>query len=137
MKISWFVLSSQSEIKYRPTQYFVGQLLWLSRQGGRFQFQRSMVRMQSSAKFVLKKCPPNCIEKTKIKKKESGNGPFCVKNKMSCLVFSSTDNQTLFSLLSTKEFILQVSPFTFILIIDGLLCGKNSTLKAKPFCLVQ
>ena len=34
------------------------------------------VRIQSSAKFIEHLFTVNCIEKTKIKKKEAGNGPF-------------------------------------------------------------
>ena len=43
--------------------------IWYS---GRFQHQRYAVRIQSLTKFIS---PINCIEKTKIKKKEAGNGP--------------------------------------------------------------
>ena len=37
--------------------------------------QRSVVQIQSSAKFIEHLFTVNCIEKTKIKK-EAGNGPF-------------------------------------------------------------
>ena len=37
---------------------------------------RSAVRIQSSAKFIEHLFAVNCIEKTKIKKTEAGNGPF-------------------------------------------------------------
>ena len=38
------------------------------------------VRIQSSAKFIEHLFTVNCIEKTKIKRKEAGNGPFLKKN---------------------------------------------------------
>ena len=46
----------------------LGQWLWLSWQSGHFQFQRSVVRIPSSANVYT----INCIEKTKIKKKKPG-----------------------------------------------------------------
>ena len=56
-----------------------GQWLWLSWQSGRFQYQRSAIRIQSLAKFIEHLFAVNCIEKTKIKKKEAENGPFLKK----------------------------------------------------------
>ena len=50
----------------------VGQWLWLSWQSGCFQFQRSAVRIPSSAKIYIEYFTVNCIEKTKIKKKRPG-----------------------------------------------------------------
>ena len=52
--------------------------------------ERSVVRIQSSAKFIEHLFTVNCIEKAKIKKKEAGNGPFkkvllCLKT-VSCLL---------------------------------------------------
>ena len=47
---------------------------------GCFRYQRSAVRIQSSAKLIEHLFTVNCIEKTKIKKKEAGNGTF-LKNK--------------------------------------------------------
>ena len=38
-----------------------------------------MVRIQSLEKFIEHLFTVNCIEKTKIKKKEAGNGPFFKK----------------------------------------------------------
>ena len=40
------------------------------------QYQRSVVLIQSSAKFIEHLFTFSCIEKTKIKKKEAENGPF-------------------------------------------------------------
>ena len=51
--------------------FHLGQCLWLSWQSDCFQFKRSAVRIQSSAKFILNLFV-NCIEKTKIKKKKPG-----------------------------------------------------------------
>ena len=53
-----------------------GQWLWLSWSSGRLRHKRSAVRIQSSANFYRTFVAVNCIEKTKIKKKEVGNGPF-------------------------------------------------------------
>ena len=50
-----------------------GQWMWLSWQSGRFRLKRSAVRIQSPAKKYLAFIV-NCFEKTKIKKKETGNG---------------------------------------------------------------
>ena len=38
--------------------------------------QRSVVQIQSSANNYIEHFSVNCIEKTKIKEKEAGNGPF-------------------------------------------------------------
>ena len=46
--------------------------MWLSWQSGRFQYQRSAVQIQSSAKFIEQLYTVNCIEKTKIKIKRPG-----------------------------------------------------------------
>ena len=57
----------------------LGQWLWLSWQSGCFRFQRSAVRIQTPANFYrtfIIYCQLYCIEKTKIKEKEAGNGPF-------------------------------------------------------------
>ena len=54
---------------------FLGQWLWLSWLSGCFQFQRSVVQIQSSANVYLNwtfVCCQLCIEKTKIKKKRPG-----------------------------------------------------------------
>ena len=60
----------------------VGKWLWLSWQSGRFQYQRSAVRIQSLAKNYLYQtfvyCQL-CIEKTKIKKKRPGMAHFFKK----------------------------------------------------------
>ena len=58
-------------IKHFPWAVVVAQL-----QSSRFQYQRSAVRIQSSANFFEHLFTVNCIEKTKIKIKEAGNGPF-------------------------------------------------------------
>ena len=51
--------------------------LWLSRQRGRLQHQRSEVWLQFSANFYIEHLfPVNWIEKTKIKRNDAGNGPF-------------------------------------------------------------
>ena len=59
-----------------------GQWLWLSWYSGRFRHQRSVVRIQSLEFFllILNICLL-CIAKTKIKKKEAGDGLF-LKNKV-------------------------------------------------------
>ena len=56
----------------------LGQWLWLSWQSGRFRYQRSAVRIQTSAHFyrTFIYCQLYCFEKTKIKEKEAGNGHF-------------------------------------------------------------
>ena len=46
---------------------------------GHFQYQRSAVRIQSLAKNIEHLFTVNCIEKTKIKKKEAGNDPIFLK----------------------------------------------------------
>ena len=51
---------------------YKGQWLWLSWQSGCFQYQRSAVQIQSSAKFIEQLYTVNCIEKTKIKIKRPG-----------------------------------------------------------------
>jgi len=59
-----------------------GQWLWLSWQSGCFQYQTSAVRIQTPANFYrtfIIYCQLYCIEKTKIKEKEAGNGPFFIK----------------------------------------------------------
>ena len=55
-----------------------GKWLWLSWQSGRFQYQRSAVRLQSLEKFILNICLfiISCIEKTKINKKRPGMAHF-------------------------------------------------------------
>ena len=55
-----------------------GQWLWLSWQSGRFRYQRSAVPIQTPANFyrTFIYCQLYCNEKTKIKEKEAGNGPF-------------------------------------------------------------
>ena len=59
--------------------FHLGQCLWLSWQSDCFQFKRSAVRIQSSAKFILNLFV-NCIEKTKIKKKKPGKAHFFKKS---------------------------------------------------------
>ena len=56
--------------------------MWLSWQSGCFQYQWSAVRIQTTANFYrpfIIYCQLYCIEKTKIKEKEAGNGPFFKK----------------------------------------------------------
>ena len=55
----------------------IGQLLWIGWLSGRFRHQRSADGVQSSANFNYF---INCIEKTKIKKKEAENCPFVKKS---------------------------------------------------------
>ena len=62
-----------------PTINKNGQWLWLSWWSGRFQFQRSAVRIQSSAKIYIE-FTVNCIEKTKINKKRPGMAHLFLKN---------------------------------------------------------
>ena len=71
------VAALQTEPQPLPIQY-LSQWLWLSWQSGRFRYQRSEVRIQIPANFyrTFIYCELYCIEKTKIKEKEAGNGPF-------------------------------------------------------------
>ena len=50
----------------------------------------SEVWIQSSAKFIEHLFTVNCIEKTKLKKKEAGNGPFKKFNKSFICPFAIT-----------------------------------------------
>ena len=59
------------------------QWLWLIWQSGSFQYQRFAVQIQTPANFCITfiyYCQLYCIEKTKIKEKEAGNGPFFKKS---------------------------------------------------------
>ena len=58
--------------------------------------ERSVVRIQSSAKFIEHLFTVNCIEKAKIKKKEAGNGPFKKSTVMfkNCIVFAYLENKS-------------------------------------------
>ena len=59
-------------------KYDKEQWLWLIRQSGRFQFQRSAVRIQSLANILLNiYC--QLYSKDENKEKESGNGPFLIR----------------------------------------------------------
>ena len=60
------------------TLYDRWEWLWLSWQSGRFRYQRSSVRILTPANFyrTIIYCQMYYIEKTKIKEKEAGNGPF-------------------------------------------------------------
>ena len=52
--------------------YAIGQWLWLSCQSGRFQYQRSAVRIQSLAKFYNENINLLHMKRQKINKKRSG-----------------------------------------------------------------
>ena len=54
------------------------QWFWLSWQSGRFQYQKSAVRIQTPENFnrTFIYCQLYCIEKTKIKEKEASNGTY-------------------------------------------------------------
>ena len=73
-------LQSKKARRYEPLED--GWWLWLSWYSGRFRHQRSVVRIQSLEFFllILNICLL-CIAKTKIKKKEAGDGLF-LKNKV-------------------------------------------------------
>ena len=90
-----FYPSEKANTNFSPkttTQTFLefGQWLWLSWQSGRFRYQRSAVRIQTSANFyrTLIYCQLYCIEKTKIKEKEAGNCPSFFKRNSRILPFS-------------------------------------------------
>ena len=69
-------------IRTELTTFRKGQCFWLSWQSGRFQYMRSVVRIQSSAKFyVLNMVTVNCGKDEKIKKKEPGNDPLKISLK--------------------------------------------------------
>ena len=60
----------------RKTMYTLGQQLWFSCQSGRFRHQRSIVQIQSLAKFILNIVYCQLNRKDENKEKEAGNGPF-------------------------------------------------------------
>ena len=97
-RASWTVILSLTK------QVNDGQWLWLSWQSSRFQFQRSVVRIQSLAK------------KTEIKKKEAGNGPFFKKK------FKNLANLIGANL---NYFILQT---TFLEILTNSKCDTNEQM---------
>ena len=66
---------TRTRSKYNNLTDF-GQWLWLSWLSSRFQYQRSEVRVLSSAKFTLNIVYCQLYWKDKNKDKEAGNGPF-------------------------------------------------------------
>ena len=114
---------------------------WLCGSVGCFQYQRSAVRIQSSAKIYLYLTFVSCqlcIEKTKIKKIEAGNGPFKKKYfqfNIRFLLVTNVDvllkavSQLLLTLLLILLFLNdQPWPYLFIVVIFKQYLCKNCRL---------
>ena len=60
----------------------IGQWLWRSWQSSHFRYQRTRVRIQSSATFIEHLFTVNCVEKTKIKRKRGREWPILKKHQL-------------------------------------------------------
>ena len=92
---------------------FVWPWLWRSWQSGRFRHQRSADRTPTSARF-FQLSAVICIEKTKTKGQEAGNGPF--KKKCNKIIVLWVDR------LKSRQKLLKVGQYIIV----------NSVLTSEP-----
>ena len=110
-----------------------GQWLWLSWYNGYFQFQRSAVRIQSSAKIYIKHFIVNCIEKTKIKKKADLKKYIIIlsldKRTLCILVFRTQSSKNMLCLFKALSLVKKYNYITLgltELFVFSLPKGQNS-----------
>ena len=108
--------------------------VWLSWESGRFQYQRSAVRIQSSAKFIEHLFTVNCIEKTKINKKRGREWPiFLRKIQNMGSSFKSFHSRGGMSCLAKHVFLNGPSPASFSFIF-GLFNKQYITIFTANQC---
>ena len=111
--------------------------MWLSWWSSCFQFQRSAVRIPSSAKKIIEHFTVNCIEKMKIKKKRTGMAHFLKKQlcfrvgALVCWLWETTLVQKVAGWNPGTVYWLDIEFLTLICCRNCIVCLKRPKINKK------